>query len=167
MNSLYVTIWFFLCLILQVVVFNQLAIAGGIVFFYVYLLIKMPVEYTRSLQILLAFLLGISIDIFSNTAGMNALACTTIMWLRLPILHLYVLADDFKAGIPNRKAIGQTLYIRYCISIVVCHVVLVHLIEAFSCFNFLYMLQKILISIVLTSIVFIVAEDVQNRHIEA
>ncbi|MDO4497598.1 MAG: rod shape-determining protein MreD [Bacteroidales bacterium] len=164
MNSIYITIWFFVCFVLQVLIFNHLAIAGGIVLFYVYLLVKMPVEINRPLQIAICFLLGLLIDIFSNTPGMNALACTTIAWVRLPILHAYVVADDFKSGSPNRRAIGQSLFNRYCISIILCHAFLLYLIEAFTCFNILQMLIKIVISTVLTSIIFIGLEEFMSRR---
>jgi len=164
MNSIYVAIWFFVCIILQVLVFNHLALVGGVVLFYVYLLVKMPVEYSRPLQILLGFLLGLLIDLFSNTPGMHALTCTTIMWMRMPILHLYVVEEDFKAGMPNRRVLGQTVYIRFCVSIVICHVVLLYFVEAFTCFNFLLMLSKIVTSALLTSLAFIVCEEFQYRE---
>lgn len=166
MNSVYITLWFIACFVAQVLIFNHLAIAGGVVLFYIYILIKMPVELSRPLQIFLGFLLGLLVDLFCNTPGMNALTCATIMWVRIPILHLYVLADDFKAGSPNRKAIGQSLYIRYCITIVVCHAILLYFVEAFTCFNFFHMLIKIVISVLLTSLAFIALEEFQHRRRE-
>jgi len=164
MNAVSITLWFIFCLISQVLVFNHLSVFGGFVLVYLYLLIKLPVEMTRPLQILLGFLLGFLIDIFSNTPGMHALACTTIMWLRMPILHLYVVADDFKNGNPGRKTIGQSLYVRYCVTIVVCHAVLLYMIEAFTCFNFFHMLVKIVVSSILTSVAFLAIEEFQNRQ---
>lgn len=163
MNAFYIAIWFFVCVIGQVLIFNHLPVWGGVVLLYVYLIIKMPVEVGRALQILIAFLMGFVIDVLSNTPGMNALACTTVMWARLPILHLYVLADDFKSGIPNRRVIGQSLYTKFCITIIVVHTVLLYFIEAFTCFNFLHILAKIILSIVLTSAAFLLVEEFQYR----
>lgn len=163
-NAISLTLWFLLCWVAQVLIFNHLAVMGGIVLFYLYVLIKMPVEYNRPLQIFLGFLLGLLIDIFSNTPGMNALTSATIMWMRMPILHLYVVADDFKAGNPGRKTIGQSMYLRFCITMVVCHAILLYLVEAFTCFNFLHMLVKILVSATLTSVAFLAVEEFQNRQ---
>jgi len=163
MNAVSITLWFILCIVAQVLLFNHLSVFGGVILFYLYLFVKMPVELNRSLQIFLGFLLGLTIDIFSNTPGMHALAGTTIMWARLPILHLYVVADDFKTGNPGRKTMGQSMFLRFCISIVVCHTILLYLFEAFTSFNFFHMLVKIVITAILTTITFLAIEEFNNR----
>ena len=49
-----------------------------------------------------SFLLGLTVDIFSNTPGMNAAAATLLAFMREPILRLVTLrdsAEDFEPGI--------------------------------------------------------------------
>lgn len=119
--------------------------------FYLVTLIKMPVDIKLPLQILFGFLTGLLIDIFSNTLGMHALTCTFVMWMRVPIFHLFVLADDFKAGSPNMTKMGVSEFVRFVITIVLLHSIVLYLIESFSLFNIIPLLTKIIVTTVLTS----------------
>lgn len=161
MNALYSFLWILLCLVLQVLVFNHLHLFGGIVLIYLIALIKMPVNINRSVQILIGFLCGLLIDIFSNTIGMHALACTTIMWMRLPLLHMYINAEDFKTGVPNSDRLSISVFIRYALTIVSVHTVLLYLIESFTLFNIVPLLLKIVITVALT-FVFLMALELAS-----
>lgn len=150
MNALYNILWIILAVLLQVVLFNHLYLFGGVALVYMIALAKMPVEINRNIQILVGFFVGLTVDIFCNTPGMHALATTTVMWLRIPILHLYVNADDVKSGAPGISLIGMQEYIRYALTLVALHCVLLYFIESFTMFNFLVLLLKIVISTILT-----------------
>lgn len=150
MVVLYSLLWTLLCLLLQVTVFNQLHLFGGIALIYLLPLIKMPVQMNRPLQILLGFICGLTIDIFSNTPGMNALVCTLIMWLRLPILHMFIIADELKTGVPGALKIGLSPYLRYAFSIVTIYTIVLYLIESFTLFNIVPLILHILITTILT-----------------
>lgn len=158
MNTLYSLLWIILAVLLQVVLFNHLYILGGIAIVYLIALIKMPVEISRNLQILIGFLAGLIIDIFCNTIGMHALAATTIMWLRIPVLHLFVNAEDVKDGIPGVNRIGMPEFIRFALTMIVLHSILLYFIEAFTLFNLLVIIMKIIISTILTFCVSIALE---------
>lgn len=158
MNTLYNILWVVLALLLQVLLFNHLALFGGIALVYVVALIKMPVEINRNLQILAGFLVGLSIDIFCNTMGMHALATTTMMWLRTSVLHLYVNSEDVKDGVPSFNLMGIQEYIRFVVTLLLIHCILLYFIEAFTLFNFLVLLSKIFISLILTLIVVVTLE---------
>lgn len=150
MVVLYFLLWTLFCVLLQVVVFNQLHLFGGIALIYLLPLIKMPVQMNRSLQILLGFICGLVIDIFSNTLGMNALVCTLVMWLRMPILHMLIVADELKTGFPSASKIGLLVFLRYAFSIVLTYALALYLIESFSLFNIVPLLIHIIITVILT-----------------
>lgn len=150
MVVLYFLLWTLFCVLLQVVVFNQLHLFGGIALIYLLPLIKMPVQMNRSLQILLGFICGLVIDIFSNTLGMNALVCTLVMWLRMPILHMFIVADELKTGFPSASKIGLLVFLRYAFSIVLTYALALYLIESFSLFNIVPLLIHIIITVILT-----------------
>lgn len=163
MQALYSFIWIFVCALLQVLVFNHLNLFGGVVLLYLFPMIKMPVEINRELQILFGFICGLIVDIFSNTPGMHALTCTTIMWLRLPILHLFVVAEEFKAGVPSMLKLSTPVFTRFALMIVSIHCVILYLVESFTLFNFLPLLLKIVISILLTS-AFVFAMELATKE---
>lgn len=150
MNTLFNILWILLALLLQVLLFNHLYLFGGVALVYMIALIKMPVEINRNLQILAGFLVGLIIDICCNTIGMHALATTTVMWLRMPVLHLYVNAEDVKSGVPGFTRLGMQEYIRYALTLLAMHCILVYCIESFTLFNFMVLLVKILISTLMT-----------------
>lgn len=79
---------FVLLVITQVLIFNNLNFLGFInpfvyvVFFYWY-----PIKGNRALFMLIAFLLGLVIDIFSDTLALNALASVTVAYARPSIMR--------------------------------------------------------------------------------
>lgn len=153
MQILRFILWLIVSVALQVLLFNHLSLYGGIVMIYVVALLKLPVEVNRVFQIILGFLVGFVIDIFSNTPGMHALATTTLMFFRDPILHLFNNDPEFKNGTVCFSRVGISTFVRYAFNVIVLHSVLLYLIESFSLFNIGVLITKILVSLVLTCIV--------------
>lgn len=153
MNILKYLLWLLLTVVCQVLIFNHLAFYSGIVLIYAVALFKAPVELNRSLQIFIGFITGLVVDIFSNTPGMHALTATTIMFVRDPILHLYVSDPEYKSGHVSISRIGPATYFRYVLTMGLFHSILLFLIEACTLFNPLVLLSKILISSVMTLVV--------------
>ena len=104
-----------------------------------------------------SFLLGLIIDIFSDTQGMNALACTIIAVLRKPVLRLYVLREDELGDLmPSMHSLGlSAAYIKYTVTMSLIYCVLIFAIEAFSMFNILLLIARIVCSTVLTTLLLI------------
>lgn len=150
MNLFKYILWLLLAVILQVLLFNHLSLFGGIVMIYMVALLKMPVEFNRVLQILIGFLTGLIIDIFCNTLGMHALTAVTVMFFREPILHLYNNDPEFKVGTVCLSRIGLSSFMRYALTVLGMHCALLYVIEAFTLFNFLLLVIKIVVSLLLT-----------------
>lgn len=153
MQILRFLLWLLVSVALQVLLFNHLSLYGGIVMIYVVALLKLPVEVNRVFQIIIGFLVGFLIDIFSNTPGMHALAATTVMFFREPILHLFNNDPEFKNGTICFTRVGISTFIRYAINVIALHAILLYLIESFSLFNLGVLLTKILVSLFLTFVV--------------
>lgn len=164
MNVLTSIIWTVVCVLCQVLVFRHLSLAGGIVLFYVYAMIKIPVEWNRSLQILYGFIVGFMLDMFCNTPGMHALACTTVMWLRIPIIHMFIVADEIKTGVPDSSKLSFSVFIRYTASVILLLSVLLYFIEAFTVFNWVTIIAKVTISALLTFSVVLAMEMLSTKR---
>lgn len=136
MNNRFFTyiILFLACILLQVLVFNHIAlfhVAIPVVF--IYFLIRLPIDMKLQFVFILAFLIGLIVDIFSDTPGVNALACTLIAGIRKPLYYAYVPKDDVTSRlVPCVAALGITEYIKYLLSFVVIYCFLVFSIEYFS-----------------------------------
>ena len=79
---------FFLLILSQVLVFNNLNFLGFInPMIYILFLNWYPVKQNRAVFIGLSFLLGLSIDFISDTLAINAAAIVTIAYLRPTIMR--------------------------------------------------------------------------------
>lgn len=155
--------WLIVAFFAQVLVFNRLSIWGGVALLYVYVLAKLPVEMNRSLQVIVGFLTGLFVDIFCNTPGMHALTAATTMWLRQPILRIYVDSEDFKAGVPGIFRPGFSVFSKYLFTVLLFHTVLLYVVEAFSLFQPGVLLSKIFVSLILTFAVSLSLEVLQRK----
>ena len=81
----------------KIVLFN---IAMPVVF--IYLILRLPVNLHGGWVLTVAFFSGLIIDIFNNTPGMNALACTVLAAVRRPVFNLFVSREnDMNIPIPS------------------------------------------------------------------
>ena len=77
-----------LLVLVQVLIFSHFNLSDYHLNPYVYLLfiLLFPTEVNKSLFITLCFVLGLTIDMFSNSGGIHALACLVIGFIRPLIL---------------------------------------------------------------------------------
>lgn len=83
-SSLFFNIFRFIILLaLQVIVFNNINLLGYISPFpYILFIILYPVNGNKSGLLLASFLLGITLDLFSNSGGIHAAACLVLAYYR-------------------------------------------------------------------------------------
>jgi rod shape-determining protein MreD len=155
-----VLIYFPVFVLLQVLVVDNIRLFGIITpFIYLYVILKLPVDTSRTSVIIISFLLGLVIDIFSNTFGMHAAACTLIGFVRTPLLERLVDMRDLPGDVvPSYRLFGFVKFIRYASLIVAIHHAALFLIESFSLFQPWQMLVRMLSSIALTSLLILILE---------
>ena len=87
-NNILQNIIFFIGLfLLQVILLNNIDLFGYVdPFLYILFVFIYPLKKESALFLFLCFLLGLLIDIFSNSGGTNAAATLFIAYIRLPIL---------------------------------------------------------------------------------
>jgi hypothetical protein len=74
---------FFGLILFQVLILNHISLGGYInPYLYVLFILLLPFETPRWLLLVSAFLLGLGVDIFSDTPGLNAAACVTMAFFR-------------------------------------------------------------------------------------
>ncbi len=143
-------IMFILLVLLQVLVLNRISIFGyGVPFVYIYFVLKLPIGINRSVTILLSFLIGLIVDIFCNTPGINAAATTLIGLLCRPIQSLFFMVDDYDDQTPGLSLLGGA-FAKYAILMTIIHHIVLISIESFSYFNPQILLSRIGLSTLLT-----------------
>lgn len=126
-------------------------------FLYVYIILKISLNLTRTQVIWISFLTGLTIDIFSNTLGMHAAACTLIGMFRHPVLGAFVDREVMENATPSYATLGAGVFMKYTFSLVLIHHVALFLIESVSLFDPFYLFLRIVSSVILTALcVFIV-----------
>lgn len=154
------TMLFVLLVLCQVVVFNHICLFGvAIPLVFVYFLVKLPVTLGLNWVMTLAFVLGLTVDMFSNTQGMNALACTLLSVARMPVMRLYVpRQDDIVNPEPSVRSFGVAVFMKYALTLVALYCTLFFIIESFAIFDFLRLLLRIVCSTLLTFVIILAFE---------
>ena len=94
-NTLLHFLMLFVALLVAQVVCSKIILFGvAVPIIYIYLILRLPLNYSLNWTLTIAFLFGLFIDMFNNTQGMNALACTVMTIVRRPVFDLFILRDD-------------------------------------------------------------------------
>lgn len=154
--------WFIGLIFFQVLLFNNIQIAGVInPFLYIYLIIALPIHINRVSLIFTGFLLGFVIDIFSNTWGIHAMATTLIAFLRPYVLRLISTQEEQDRIMPRFRTMGAN-YLKYIILLIFIHHLVLFILEAFSFKYFGLVLLKCLVSSLITIVLTLVLEKIRK-----
>ncbi len=138
MNSLILKniISFILIVSLQVLILNNVLFMGYInPYVYVLFLLKLPFKTKRWLTLILALILGLTIDSFQNSMGLHAFSCILIAYFRSSIIKF--LLPELKNK--NKKSINFSInefgiqrFIIYSTIMVIIHHFSLFFIESFN-----------------------------------
>ena len=146
----------FLLLFCQVMVFNNIHFANIVSTYpYVLFILLLPSNTNNALALVIAFVLGITVDFFSDSGGMHAAACVPIAYIRPFILRTVGTESKKDSYTPTIKHLGFNRYLTYATIMVLLHHTILFMLEAFEFSLFFLTLLKIVISAFL-SILFIV-----------
>lgn len=120
--------------IIQVLVCNNIMLFNvAMAFVFIYVIIRLPMDLGTSWLLTWAFFSGLSVDIFSDTPGVNSLACTLLAMLKRPMLYAYIPRDDrTKNIVPSLTSLGFSVYGKYLFSMSSIYCLLAFTIEYFN-----------------------------------
>lgn len=114
--------WFIGWILIQVFILNHVHIFGyATPFLYIYFLLKLPTETSRNILMLWGFFLGLAIDTFCDTPGMNASAAVWLAFLRPYLLKLFMPRDIFESMQPAMRTMGNAPFVKYLIAATLLH----------------------------------------------
>lgn len=149
-------IFIFIALVIsQAVIFDNLVLFNSAVaLVFIYLIIELPMTLSTNAVLSVSFLLGLSVDIFQDTPGLNALTCTVIGFLRRPVFYLYVPNDeDFSSRRLCINTLGAATYLKYMLTLVILYCLIYFTVEAINYFDFKRLLFRIFSSAIYTIVV--------------
>ncbi|MCD7898431.1 MAG: rod shape-determining protein MreD [Bacteroides sp.] len=157
------TFWFIGLVLLQVLILNNIHLLGyATPFVYIYFIIRYETDISRNTLMLLAFFIGLTVDIFSNTPGMNAGSTVFLAFIRPLFLRIYTPRDTDLIS-PSLRTMGLSPYLKYLLTCVFIHHVVLYLIMFFSFANLELLALKIVASTLLTSLCIIAVEWTRRR----
>ena len=118
----------------QVLICNHIMIFNvATLFIFIYVIINLPLSLPTGWLLTWAFLSGLIVDIFSDTLGVNALACTVLAMVKKPVFYAYIPKDDrTKDILPSLSSLGFSVYAKYLLSMTAIYCLLVFSIEYMS-----------------------------------
>lgn len=142
------SIRFVLLVIFQVVVLNYLEPGFGIYpMIYPLFIFMLPIEMATVYTMVLAFLIGLSVDSASNTFGLHASSSVLMAYLRPQVLKWLSPREGYEnIETPSLYTLGPRLFIYAYFLLLIFHNTWFFFIESFKLNEFLWVLLKIALS---------------------
>lgn len=155
---------FILLILVQVLLLNRINLFGiATPVIYIWFLLKLPVGRSPYYVIISGFLMGIIIDIFLNTPGMNAAATTIVAAFRKPIIGMFYERDTFDEYVPGINT-DASKFVRFTIFTMLLHITILFFIESFTLFNLVNTLIRIITSSVVSILIVLATDSLIYRN---
>lgn len=143
---------FFILVIIQIFLLNQIRLGGYInPYLYVLFILLLPFETPRWLLLILAFALGLTIDIFSGTMGMHTAASVLMAFARPCVLKMIATKAQYESGVkPGIQDMGFPWFFSYAGLLIFIHHFLLFYIEVFRFSEFFTTFFRVILSSIVT-----------------
>jgi hypothetical protein len=144
---------------IQVAVLNNIQWSGYVnPYLYVLFILLLPVKFPKIPALFLAFILGVTIDMFTNTIGMHAAATVFMAFTRPFVLKLFAPRDGYDTdAVPGIRELGMQWWIAYSSVLVFVHHFALFYIEVFRFNEFFSTLQRALLSCIATVVLILIS----------
>ena len=151
---------FVFLVLFQVLILNGIQLSGFInPYFYIYFILLLPFDIPRGLLLILSFLLGITIDIFANTPGLNAAACVVLGFARPFVITSISTGTEFMIGNhPSLKNQGMKWFLYYTIILVLLHHITLFYLDVLRFSEFFLTLFRVILSSLFTLLLIFISE---------
>lgn len=157
-------VMFVVLVLVQVLFLNQVQFSGFVnPYLYILFILLLPLKAPRYVGLIGAFLLGLSIDLFSNTLGIHAFASVFVAFLRPIVVGMITNREEDMSDYPGLKQNGFVWFLTYTALMVVFHHTVLFFVEVFSFANFLGTLYRILLSSIFSIFVIVLSQFIVFR----
>lgn len=140
-------------ILLQLLLFNNIQFSGFVnPYVYIMIILILPAGIPTWLLLMVSFLTGLVVDLFSGSPGMHTSATLVTGFLRPYVLRLIAPRDGYEISSDlSMLAYGFRWYFIYAVSIVLIHHVVLFYIEVFRLADFFRTLLRVLLSSAFTT----------------
>ena len=148
----------------QVLILNHVHLFGvGTPLLYVYFIITFRRNFPKWLVLVSSFLLGLLIDIFSNTPGLAASTMTLVALAQTYLIDLVAPRDSAEDLEASAKVLGASKFVTLSALLTLLYCLVFFALEAFNFFDVLLWLARSVVSFVLTMVLILAVESVRSR----
>lgn len=141
---------FLILIVVQILLFNHINFLGYVnPYPYILFILVFPFTGNKSLLILLGFLLGFFVDIFSDSGGVHAAACVFIAYLR-PLLLKFSFGVSYEFNTIKLSKADFGARVTYISVAVLLHHFVLFLLETFNISHIVLVLKSTLFSSIFT-----------------
>ena len=151
---------FVILVLIQVIVLNNIQLSGTInPFLYILFILWLPVEVNKALVMLIAFLMGMTIDVFSDTMGMHASACIFLAFVRPYVLKVLAPRDGYEVNQkPSLNQFGFQWFVVYASICTLLHHLFLFFVEVFRFTELFDTLLRVLLSSLFTVVLILIMQ---------
>ena len=157
-------LWFVVMLVVQALLLNNIHLFGcSTPLLYVYVILMARRDFPRWGLLLFGFLLGLGVDMFSNTPGVGACSMTLLAFVQPMLMKLFLprdSADDFQLGIPS---LGLMKFVYFSFISIFLYSLVFFTLEMFNFFNWTLWALSVGGSTLLTLLLVIVIDNFRNK----
>lgn len=154
---------FILLVGLQVVVLNHINFLGYInPYTYILFVVLFPIKNSRTLFVFLSFLIGLTIDLFSDSGGIHAAACVSIAYAR-PLILKFCFGTIYEYQTIKFDTVEFGSKLLYITILTVIHHLILFSLEIFNISKIILTLQKTLFSSIFTIILCVLITIIFSR----
>ncbi|SDX40495.1 rod shape-determining protein MreD [Lutibacter oricola] len=147
------TVRFILLILIQVLVLNHINLFGYLnPMPYIVWVLLFPIRKNKTSFLLLSFLLGLTLDFFSNSGGIHAAATLFIAFIRLPLLTIVLRKNDFDYYLFNLRGISFSKAIIFISLLTIIHHFIVFSLVYFNFSEIITILNNTLFTSIFTII---------------
>lgn len=140
---------------------------GGLIHppLYILFILLLPFDVPKWLLLVSAFMLGFSIDTFSNSSGLNAAASVFIAFARPFVIKTVGAPAEYEGHLnPGIPDMGARWFIAYSSVMILFHQLAISLLESFSFSEFGLILLKVILSSIASLILIVLIEYLFSRQ---
>lgn len=153
------TVMFLVAVLVQVLLLNQVQFSGYInPYFYIVFVLLLPLSTPRYLLLLLGFLIGLTIDIFSDSLGIHAAATVLIAYIRPFVIRVISTREEDRNDFPGLLQNKFGWFFSYVTILVLAHHFVLFYLEYFTFSHFFYTLLKVIFSSVFTIFIIVLSQ---------
>lgn len=149
----------------QVLFLNRIALFGYVTpLFYIWMIARFDSSMKRSGVLLWSFFLGLTIDMFSGTPGLNAASATLLAMFQPGIMKLFVSLERHEYVVPCSAVMGRS-FMGYLLLLITLHHTVYFILLSIPLGDWTVLVLKIVFSILLTFIFMLVTEHVSVSRV--